>query len=200
MLEKLKKDPLYVVAFVFVLFMAFSFVGWAYEMLNDAIVRGGWHWRSSLAGPWCPIYGIGGLLIVACFKKVSKLDGLSVPKKILRVILIAIGIYLLVTAVELAGSYIIEATMGYMPWDYSTSWGNFEGRIAPEFTIRFVIGGLVFLYLVEPVISRWGESHRSALIGIAGVLAALFVVDNALEAAGVWADVIPRDAEVFVKP
>ena len=199
MLDKLKKDPLDAIALVFILFMVFSFVGWAYEMINDAICQGGWHWRSSLVGPWCPIYGIGGLLIVACFKKVSVLDGLSVPKKILRVILIAIGIYLLVTVVALAGSYIIEATMGYMPWDYSTSWGNFEGRIAPEFTIRFVIGGLFFLYLFEPVITKWAASHRSAAIAVAVVLAVLFVVDNALESAGVWADVIPRDAEVFIK-
>ena len=200
MLEKLKQDPLLFAATAFILFIAFSCVGWCYEILNDFIVRGGFHARAALAGPVCPIYGIGGLLIVLCFKKISSLDDLSVPKKVLKVIAIGIGIYLLVTAVELAGSYIIEATMGYMPWDYSTSWGNFEGRIAPEFTIRFVIGGLVFLYLIEPFIVKWADNHRNAAIVIAIVFAILFTIDNALENAGVWKDVIPRDAEVFVKP
>lgn len=196
---KLKENPLLFAATAFILFMMFSCVGWCYEILNDFLVRGGFHWRAALAGPWCPIYGIGGLLIVWVFSPVLAKARKSNLNSVLTVLLIAVGIYLLVTAVELAGSYICEATMGCMPWDYSTSWGNFEGRIAPEFTIRFVIGGLVFLYLLSPLVCKWSEKHPKAAIGCAIALAVLFIADNALESAGVWADVIPRDSEVFVK-
>lgn len=198
MISKLKQNPLLFAATVFVLFMLFSCVGWCYEILNDFIVRGGFHARASLAGPWCPIYGIGGLLIIACFQPLrTKMKERNIPLAG-QLLILAVGIYALVTAVELLGSYIIEATMGYMPWDYSTSWGNFEGRIAPEFTIRFVIGGIVFLY-VEPLISQWCESHEKATVAIAIVLLVLFVADNILESIGYWQDVLPRDSEVFVK-
>ena len=190
--------PLMWCATTFILFMVFSCVGWCYEILNDFIVQGGFHPRASLAGPWCPIYGIGGLLIIWVFKPIRARIKDKVPI-VPQALLLAVGIYLLVTCVELAGSYICESTMGFMPWDYSSSWGNFEGRIAPEFTLRFVIGGLVFLYLVEPAVVGWGEKHPKALLLTAALLLVLFVCDMALEAAGVWKDIIPRDAGVFVK-
>ena len=192
------KRLLFVAASMFLLFMLFSFVGWCYESLNDFLVRGGFHWRSSLAGPWCPIYGVGGLLILAAFLPLDKAMKKREMPTALRVLLLAIGIYVLVTVVELAGSYMCEATMGYMPWDYSSSWGNFEGRIAPEFTIRFVIGGLVFLW-ATPYVLKWMGKHKVAVIALSAVLAVLFAADNCLESAGVWADVLPRDSEVFVK-
>ena len=210
MLEQIKKDPILYVVNIFILFMIFSFVGWSYEIINDAIVQGGFHWRASLAGPWCPIYGIGGLIIIAVLqhfaynditKKETTLNKTSsIPSWIIRILVTSLEIYVIVTIVELAGSYIIEATMGYLPWDYSTSWGNFEGRIAPVFTMRFVIGGLVFLYVIKPCVLKWSGKHRHLAINIALGLLILFVVDNVLETIGVWSDVLPRETEVFVLP
>lgn len=169
----------------FLLFMVFSAVGWAYEIINDMICRHGFYPRAALMGPWCPIYGIGGLLI-ACLSDLVR-RGRHGAALVAEVVTAAVAVALLVTVVELAGSYVCEATMGFMPWDYSPYWGNFEGRIAPEFTIRFVIGGLVFLYWLEPAIVAAYRSHRRAGIAVAVVLLALFVADNLLESAGVWA-------------
>ena len=185
------------VAKVFILFMLFSCIGWCYEITNDLIVQGGFHPRAMLAGPWCPIYGIGGLLIVVCFKPLcARLR--EKTSKVVEVIVVAVGIFLLVSLVELVASYTCEALMGFMPWDYSTSWGNFQGRVAPEFTMRFVVGGLVFLYFLEPWISTWSEAHPDAALRLACVLAGLFALDFALELAGVWSGIIPR-GEVYVQ-
>lgn len=177
-------------------FMAFSAVGWAYEIINDMICRHGFFPRASLAGPWCPIYGIGGLVIVLALHALPgrRRHGLSLVGE---VIVAAVGICCLVTAVELMGSYVCEWVMGYVPWDYSSYWGNFEGRIAPEFTIRFVIGGLVFLYLLDPAITGWCSRNPTRTRTIAVVLVALFALDNALEASGLWASVIPRGGIPF---
>ena len=181
----------------FLLFMVFSFVGWCYEIGNDLVVQGGFHPRASFAGPWCPIYGIGGLLILLCFKPVrARIEGRC--PKVAEVLAIAVGVFLLVSLVELVASYACEALMGFMPWDYSTSWGNFQGRVAPEFTMRFVVGGLVFLYFLDPWISAWCDAHPQAATRTACVLAALFVLDGALELAGVWNGIIPR-GEVYVQ-
>ena len=185
-----------VVANLFLQFMAFSAVGWAYETINDMIVRQGFFPRASLAGPWCPIYGIGGLLIVLCLGRFPSPERRGL-KKVAEALVAAVGICLLVTVVELAGSYVCEQTMGFMPWDYSSYWGNFEGRIAPEFTIRFVIGGLVFLYLLDPVITRWCWGKPTMAKVMAGALMFLFVLDNILESLGVWSSLIPRDGILF---
>ena len=193
----MKTDAKLVAARLFILFMLFSCIGWCYEIVNDFIVQGGFHPRATLAGPWCPIYGIGGLLIVFCFKPVAARIAGRWPK-VLEVLVIAVGIFLLVSLVELVASYACEALLGFMPWDYSTSWGNFQGRVAPEFTMRFVIGGLVFLYFLEPWITHWCESSPHAALRLACVLAALFALDAALELAGVWQGIIPR-GEVYVQ-
>ena len=184
-------------ATTFILFMLFSCVGWFYEILNDLVVQGGFHPRATFAGPWCPIYGIGGLLIVWCFTPASRWLGARMPK-LAEVLVVAVGIFLLVSAVELVASYACEALMGFMPWDYSSSWGNFQGRVAPEFTMRFVVGGLVFLYLLAPAVKAWGARHRGAALRLAGVLLALFALDGILELAGVWNGIIPR-GEVYVQ-
>ena len=161
------------------------------------MVQGGFQPRASFAGPWCPIYGIGGLLIVWCFAPASRWLGARMPKP-LEVLAVAVGVFLLVSAVELVASYACEALMGFMPWDYSSSWGNFQGRVAPAFTMRFVVGGLVFLYLLAPAVEGWASGRRAAALRLAGVLLALFALDGALELAGVWNGIIPR-GEVYVQ-
>ena len=61
---------------------------------------------------------------------------------------------LLTTALELFTSYWMEWTAGGWQWDYSTYFCNFEGRIALNPSVRFGLGGLVFLYLVQPVLEK----------------------------------------------
>ena len=59
------------------------------------------------------------------------------------------------TAIELAASYLLEALTGAWPWqtylDYAV---NFQGRIALSPSIRFGLGGLVFLYILQPLFER----------------------------------------------
>ncbi len=170
---------------VIILFALFSCAGWIYETVENLFAFGGLYLRASLMLPWCPIYGIGGLVIVAVLEPARRrLTGRVSPA--VQVALIAIGVFLLTAAVELIGSYVCEAVMGYVPWDYSHAWLNFQGRIAPMYTLRFVILGLVALYVLYPRVSTWGRRHpRGAMVAAIAVVV-LFVCDNALESAGVW--------------
>lgn len=49
--------------------------------------------------------------------------------------------------------------MGYVPWDYSHAWGNFQGRIAPAYTLRFVVLGLIALYALYPAVGRFASTR-----------------------------------------
>ena len=170
---------------VVILFALFSCAGWVYETVENMLSFGGFYLRASLMLPWCPIYGIGGLVIVAVLEPVRRrLAGRVSP--VVQVVAISVGIFLLTAAVELIGSYVCEAVMGYVPWDYSEAWLNFQGRIAPMYTLRFVLLGLVALYVFYPLVSAWARRHPRGAMVAAGAVIVLFVCDYALESAGVW--------------
>ena len=168
-----------------ILFALFSLAGWLYETIENVFTFGGVYLRASLMLPWCPIYGIGGLLIVAVLEPVRRRLAPRVPRAV-QVVAIIAGIYVLTTAVELGGSYACEAVMGYVPWDYSAAPLNFQGRIAPMYTLRFVVLGLIALYVLYPLAARWAQVRTRAACITALIVMALFVADSALQFAGVW--------------
>lgn len=172
---------------LFIAFLTFSGIGWIYETFNEIIVLGvGFHPRAYLIGPWCPVYGIGSLIVLAFFWKLSICE-VRVGRVNLSPALVTVGIFALTTAVELVCSYVLQAFSGSFPWTYAGYWGNFEGRIAPEFSLRFTIAGLLGIYLLYPWlrlrISRMGTRARNTLFW---TLALLFAGDIVGEFSGVW--------------
>ncbi len=188
MQSKERLSPGVVASVAVILFAVFSFAGWLYETVDNVFTFGGLYLRASLMLPWCPIYGIGGLLIVALLEPLRQRLVARTTKPV-EVVVMSIAIYALTALVELAGSYVCEALMGYVPWDYSQAWLNFDGRIAPQYTLRFVVLGLVALYVVFPRVRRWAAGHQRAAALCACAFAALFALDNVLQALGVWAPV-----------
>ena len=59
------------------------------------------------------------------------------------------------TTLELVTSYICEYFTGSWPWQtYADYKYNFEARIALSPSIRFGIGGVIFLYLLQPLFDK----------------------------------------------
>lgn len=86
------------------------------------------------------------------------------------------------TALELATSYFLEALTGSWPWQTYVNYGiHFQGRIALSPSIRFGLGGLLFLYILQPLFRRLvgalPDRTRSIVFWI---LLAAFVLDNVL--------------------
>lgn len=171
-----------------ILFVIFSCAGWIYETVENVFSFGGFYLRASLMLPWCPIYGIGGLIIVFVMEPVRRHIA---PRKsfAFQIAVIIVGIFVLTALVELAGSYVCEAVMGRVPWDYSDAWLNFDGRIAPAYTLRFVVLGLIALYAVYPLVTKWALANMYKAFVLSVVLVGLFLLDNVLEAAGLWSKV-----------
>ena len=48
----------------FIYFFIYSILGWMTEMIYCRICQGKWINRGFFYGPYCPIYGFGGLLII----------------------------------------------------------------------------------------------------------------------------------------
>ena len=72
---------------------------------------------------------------------------------------------LIATAIELGTSYILEYTIGSWPWQTYADYAiNFEARVALSPSIRFGLGGVLFLYVLQPVFEKICEK-----IGDSGV-------------------------------
>lgn len=174
------------VALLVLEFVAFSFAGWLYETIENLFSQGGFYLRQSLGLPWCPIYGIGGLIMVAAAAPlVRECRKRGIPR-VAEVVLVGLCVGLIALVTELVGSYVCEWATGSFPWNYTGAWLNFEGRVAPLYTARFIVLGLIATYIVAPALNAWSDAHRSAARHLAVVFAALFILDCALEALGVW--------------
>ena len=162
----------------FLFFFLYSVIGWLYEVFLEVVVyRWGFSNRGVLFGPYCVIYGVGALLILLAFGRLKR-----TPVRIGRVsvtpALVFLGIVVLTTALELLGSYIMELIRGEWLWDYRHYAFNFQGRVALNPSIRFGIGGMVFLYLLQPLFEKLADRlPRRGLCLLSGALAVLMAAD-----------------------
>lgn len=159
-------------------FMMYSIIGWIYEVFLEVVVyRWGFSNRGVLFGPYCIIYGVGALVLIFSLGGLQK-KRLYLGKILITPVLVFIGIVVITTFLELIASYIMEFTQGGWLWDYTRFSFNFEGRIALNPSIRFGIGGMVFLYLLQPLFKKLtGKMSDRVLYTVSLVLLILFIAD-----------------------
>lgn len=160
--------------------MMYAIIGWCYEVFLEVVVyKWGFSNRGVLFGPYCPVYGFGALAFIFTIGRILK--NKNWKQKLLLVPIVFLGCMLIATVIELATSYICEAFMGSWPWQtYATSYPgtNFQGRIALSPSIRFGIGGVVFLYLLQPLFEKIvNKLPKKVLNIIFYVIATLFIID-----------------------
>ena len=166
----------------FLYFLLYSFVGWVYEIFLEVVVyRWGYSDRGVLFGPYCPVYGVGALVFLLCFGRLMARSG-SPAFRAVRVLLVFLGCMLTATALELATSYFLEALTGSWPWQTYVNYGiHFQGRIALSPSIRFGLGGLLFLYILQPLFRRLvGALPDRTRSIVFWVLLTAFLLDNLL--------------------
>ena len=162
----------------FLYFILYSMIGWFYEVFLEVVVyRWGFSNRGVLFGPYCVVYGFGALLLIFLLTRLKK-KKIKIKKVNITPILVFIGIVVITTLVELIASYIMEFTRGERLWDYTRFNFNFEGRIALNPSIRFGIGGMIFLYLLQPLFEKLTSSLSDKKLNIIFVLVAIvFAID-----------------------
>lgn len=165
----------------FIYFMLYSMIGWLYEVfLEVAVYRWGFSNRGVLFGPYCVIYGTGALILLYSLGKLME-KRVYIGKTPVMPVLVFFGIIAITTAVELIGSYIMEALTGGWAWDYRRFAFNFEGRIALNPSVRFGIGGMIFLYVFQPLFVKMTKRMSPAVLrAVSGVFAAILAADAAV--------------------
>ena len=164
---------------LFLCFWMYALLGWIYEVFLEVVVyRWGFHNRGELFGPYLPIYGVGAMLFLLCFSRLMKKKDVK-WLNIVKPFLIFLGCMAVATAVELAASYILEYTSGSWPWQtYARYKYNFQARIALSTSIRFGLGGLLFMYIVQPFYNWLLSKPKKKTINIIAVIVLMIVVTD----------------------
>lgn len=124
------------------LFFSFSILGWLWEVGLHLVEDRTFVNRGVMFGPWLPIYGTGGVMILVLLKKVRKNPLLTF---FLTVLLCGV--------LEYGTSWFLETTKKTKWWDYSGYFLNLNGRICAEGLFVFGIGGCAFIYILAPVLA-----------------------------------------------
>lgn len=127
------------------LFFIFSFIGWTWEVSLHLISDGEFVNRGVLHGPWLPIYGTGGILILVILNKFRK-----------KPVLEFFATVILCGCVEYFTAYYLEITHGGQKWwDYSGYFLNLHGRICAEGLLVFGVGGMAIVYAAAPFLDNF---------------------------------------------
>ena len=128
-------------------------------------------------GPWLIIYGFGGVFLLVLLQKLIK-KRLSIGKLNIMPVVVALLILVIVSLVEYAGHWVLDTFFDFRPWDYSEKPFNLNGRICLEDSLRFLVLGMLELYLFMPWIERFLDwlSRRANLV-LFSILVAVFLID-----------------------
>lgn len=159
----------YTILHLVLLFFIFSFIGWLWEVSLHLISDGQFVNRGVLHGPWLPIYGTGGVIILILLKKLRSRPGLE-----LIAAMVVSGI------VEYYTSWYLEMSHnGQKWWDYTGYFLNLNGRICAEGLLTFGFGGLAIVYLVAPLLdNQLKKAKKKVLIVVAAGLLISYVGDQ----------------------
>lgn len=157
--------------YLFLIFVTGCLTGWFYEEIFYWITEGLLRNRGILYGPWLPIYGIGALGIYA-MKPLKK-------RPVLLFLLCALVAGIVEYIIGFAGIHFFRVRL----WDYRELFLNIDGIICLRSVVSFAVMGLLFLYLMEPVLERVnGRLNPKTIRTSCLVLLLVFIADCILSA------------------
>ncbi len=134
----------------FVLFAIYSCMGWGFETLYCSIKNKKWDNRGFLYGPFCPIYGVGGVTVTALTDMLAAPE-IGVSFAWYHVFLVS---FFGSVVLEYFTSWILEKLFHAYWWDYSCQPLNINGRVCFFCSLGFGFGGLFVVYLLTPAVRR----------------------------------------------
>lgn len=124
---------------IYILFWLYSFLGWLMETTLVSLQSKKFINRGFFMGPYCPIYGTGGVLLLV----------LS-PYKDSPFLVFTLSI-VICSIIEYLTSYILEIIYKVRWWDYSNRMFNLNGRVCLFNSVCFGLLGMIMVSYLNPV-------------------------------------------------
>ncbi len=149
-------------------FVIYSFAGWVMESIfrsfcEKKIINTGF-----LRGPFCPIYGIGAIIIYVFLRGFKD-----------NIILLFIMGVIILTIWEYLVGVLLEKLLNTKYWDYSDHKFNIQGRVCLTNSIFWGILGVVFIEYVNPFVQEQIHNMNDIYIQIIVYIAtAIIAIDG----------------------
>lgn len=151
----------------FFLFYIYAIIGWLIEVTNNIINNKTFVNRGFMVGPYCPIYGIGGVLITVLLQRYTQS-----PFVLFCVAIVICGI------LEYTTSYVMEKIFKARWWDYSKKKFNINGRVCLETIIPFGLLGCFIMYISNPFFINLLKKIPNNILNIIFIiLISIFILD-----------------------
>lgn len=124
-------------------FFIYSFIGWICECIYCGVPAKKFINRGFLIGPYCPIYGVGALLLITLLHPF-----LNKP------LLLFLAAVIITSVLEYITSYFLEIFFHTKWWDYSKHHFQLHGRICLKNSLMFGGLGLILIYGLDPMINK----------------------------------------------
>ncbi len=149
-----------------VTFYLCSILGYFYELILNYFYKGNFYSHGFLKGPWLPIYGIGALLLLIINKY---------KKKPLVIFLLS---FFLTGLLEGLSGFLLLKLGGIRLWNYKGYFLNINGYVCLLSAFCFGIGGLIFTYLLNPLIEKIiAKVNNKLIIFVLTILSLIFTGD-----------------------
>ena len=154
---------------IYIVFWLYSFLGWLMETTLVSLQSKKFINRGFFMGPYCPIYGTGGVLLLV----------LS-PYKDSPFLVFILSI-VICSVIEYLTSYILEMIYKVRWWDYSNRMFNLNGRVCLFNSICFGLLGMLMVSFLNPVFLNIITSlNNTALIIIALTILIITLIDMSI--------------------
>lgn len=160
----------YNLSLLFIYFFLYAIIGWMCEVVYCSIPAKKFINRGFLNGPYCPIYGVGALIIIMFL-----MPYVSDP-----ILVFFIGI-LLTSTLEYITSWGMEKLFHAKWWDYSDHQYNINGRVCLLNSFLFGLLCVILMYLVHPIVSDLVNSFSSFWIQVIATAAAVLFLSDLVE-------------------
>jgi uncharacterized membrane protein len=170
----------------FIYFFLYSFCGWFFESCYCSLRPKKWINRGFLRGPFCPIYGVGALVILICLLPFREMTDNNYINELL---IFVVGM-IVCDIVEYLTSFIMEKAFNARWWDYSQQPFNLNGRICLTHTLYWGTASCLFLYVIHPIVDVYFVSQvniesRKLLVYIISCVFIIDVINTIINALGI---------------
>lgn len=149
-------------------FILYSFVGWTIESVFKSILQKKWVNSGFLNGPFCPIYGIGALIMFLCLNKLNN-----------NIFLVFIVGFFVLSIWEYIVGVFLEKAFHTKYWDYTGNKFNIKGRVCLFNSICWGVLSVLFIHFWHPFISaQIDKIPENILVIIVSILSAYIVGDT----------------------
>ena len=122
-------------------FVIYSFAGWVMESIFRSISERKLINTGFLKGPFCPIYGIGAIIIYVFLSGFKE-----------NILLLFLAGFIILSVWEYIVGLFLEKIFNTKYWDYSDHKFNIQGRVCLTNSIYWGILGVVFIYYIHPFV------------------------------------------------